>query len=41
MRNRTNRDAVKSGLLHAGVVILRTVLLVGFSYIILHPILPE
>lgn len=39
MRDRTHRDAVKSGLLHAGVVILRTVLLVGFSYIILHPIL--
>lgn len=39
MHNRINPDKMKSRLLHAGVVLLRTVLLVGFSYIILHPII--
>ena len=36
MHNRINQDKMKSKLLSAGVTILRTVLLVGFSYIILH-----
>ena len=39
MQSRINKDKMKSRLLHAGVVLLRTVLLVGFSYIILHPII--
>lgn len=34
-----NKDKMKSRLVHTGVVILRTVLLAGFSYIILHPII--
>lgn len=38
MQKRINQDKLKSRLLRAGVTILRTVLLVGFSYIILHPI---
>lgn len=39
MKNRIKQDKLKASLLHAGVAILRTVLLVGFSYIILHPII--
>jgi len=39
MHKRINQDKMKSKLLSAGVAILRTVLLVGFSYIILHPII--
>ncbi len=39
MQNRINKDKMQSRLLHAGVVLLRTVLLVGFSYIILHPVI--
>ena len=39
MKNQIKRDKMKAKVLHMGVVILRTVLLVGFSYIILHPIL--
>ena len=39
MRNQINQDKLKARALHIGIVILRTVLLVGFSYIILHPII--
>ena len=39
MHKRINQDKMKSKLLSAGVAIVRTVLLVGFSYIILHPII--
>lgn len=39
MHKRINKDALKAGLLSAGVTLLRTVLLVGFSYIILYPII--
>lgn len=39
MRKKINKDKLKSRLLHAGIALLRTVLLVGFSYIILYPII--
>lgn len=39
MGYRINKDKFQAGMLQAGVAILRTVLLVGFSYIILHPII--
>lgn len=39
MSKSINKDKMQSKLVHTGVVILRTVLLAGFSYIILHPII--
>ncbi len=39
MRNPINQDKLKARSLQIGIAILRTVLLVGFSYIILHPII--
>ena len=39
MGKRINKDKLQNASLKAGVAILRTVLLVGFSYIILHPII--
>ncbi|MBQ8579556.1 MAG: carbohydrate ABC transporter permease [Oscillospiraceae bacterium] len=39
MKRQINKDVWKSRMLSAGVALLRTVLLVGFSYIILHPII--
>jgi len=39
MKNQVNRDRLKARSLRIGITILRTVLLVGFSYIILHPII--
>lgn len=39
MRKRIDRDKLKARSLNTGIVILRTVLLLGFSYIILHPII--
>lgn len=39
MKHQINTDQLRAKLLHAGIVILRTVLLVGFSYVILYPII--
>jgi len=39
MNKQIKQDKMKAQLLRIGVAILRTVLLVGFSYIILHPII--
>ena len=39
MRKPINRDKLKSRALRIGIHILRTVLLAGFAYIILHPII--
>jgi len=39
MNHRINQDKLKAKLLRTGINILRTVLLTGFAYIILHPII--
>lgn len=39
MRKQINKDKWKARLLHTGISVLRTVLLAGFSYIILYPII--
>ncbi len=39
MNRRLNQDKLKARLLKTGITILRTVLLTGFAYIILHPII--
>ena len=39
MENRLKQEKLKAKLVRGGIALLRTVLLVGFSYIILHPII--
>ena len=39
MKKQINQDKLKARMLRWGVVILRTVLLTGFAYVILHPII--
>jgi multiple sugar transport system permease protein len=39
MNRQLNRDKLKARLLRTGIAVLRTVLLTGFAYIVLHPII--
>lgn len=39
MKRRLNQDKLKARLLKTGIAVLRTVLLTGFAYIVLHPII--
>lgn len=39
MKHQLNQDKLKAKLLHLGIVVLRAVLLTGFAYIILYPII--